>query len=107
VAEHGSLAAKLDVDALEMDIGSLPTKLRAVVRATKDWIISKTSDPVSLFGIYADAEARKRTRARLSNTCDGRERRLEWSRDEHGLAGPLHYRWAQVSTLLDDLAGAE
>ena len=34
-------------------------------------------------------------------------RRLEWSSDEHGLAGPLHYRWEQVSTLLNDLAVAE
>ena len=37
----------------------------------------------------------------------GRARRLEWSNDEHGLAGPLHYRWEQVSTLLSDLAAAE
>lgn len=107
VAEHGSLAAELDVDALETDIGALPLKLRTVVTATKDWITSESSDPIALFDVYAAAEARKGPRARLSSTLNGRARRLEWSNDEHGLAGPLHYRWEQVSTLLNDLADAE
>lgn len=107
VAEYGAIAAKLDVEALEVDIGALPLKLRAVVTATKEWIASKSRDPRPLFGVYAAAEARKGPRARLPLTPNGRARRLEWSNDEHGLAGPLHYRWEQVSTLLDDLAGAE
>lgn len=107
VAEHGAVAAKLDVDALEADIGALPSKLRAVVTATKEWIASKSTDPRPLFGVYAASEARKGPRARLPLTPNGRARRLEWANDEHGLAGPLHYRWEQVSTLLDDLAAAE
>jgi Family of unknown function (DUF6361) len=107
VAEYGAIAAKLDVEALEADIGALPLKLRAVVTATKEWIASKSTDPRPLFGVYAAAEARKGPRARLPLTPNGRARRLEWSNDEHGLAGPLHYRWEQVSTLLDDLADAE
>lgn len=107
IQEHGSIAAKLDVDALETDIGALPSKLRAVLRATKDWIASKSQNPVPLFDVYAAAEARKGPRARLALTVNGRDRRLEWLTDEHGLAGPLHYRWGQVSTLLDDLADAE
>lgn len=107
VAEHGTVAAKLDVDALEADIGALPSKLRAVVTATKEWIASKSTDPRPLFEVYAAAESRKGPRARLSLTPNGRMRRLEWSNDAHGLAGPLHYRWGQVSTLLDDLANAE
>ena len=107
VEEHGSVAAKLDVDALEADIGALPSKLRAVLTATKGWIAAKSGNPASLFDVYAAAEARKGPRARLAPTPNGRARRLEWSSDEHGLAGPLHYRWEQVSTLLNDLAEAE
>jgi hypothetical protein len=106
-AEYGTVAAKLDVDALEADIGALPSKLRAVVTATKEWIASKSTDPRPLFRVYAAAEARKGPRARLPLTPNGRARRLEWANDEHGLAGPLHYRWEQVSTLLNDLADAE
>jgi hypothetical protein len=107
VADHGSVAAELRDEALEADIGALPAKLRVVVTATIDWITSKSSDPVPLLDVYTSAEARKGPRARLSLTPNGRARRLEWSSDEHGLAGPLHYRWEQVSTLLDDLARAE
>ena len=106
VEEHGPLATKLDLDALERDVGEMPTKLRAVLAATKDWIASKSGDPAPLFDFYAAAEARKGLRARLAPTPNGRARRLEWSRDEHSLAGPLHYRWGQVSTLLNDLADA-
>lgn len=107
IEEHGFVAAKLDVDAIETDIGTLPSKLRAVLTGTKDWIASKSGNPAPLFDVYAAAEARKGPRARLALTANGRARRLEWSSDEHGLAGPLHYRWGQVSTLLEDLADAE
>ena len=107
VEEHGSIAATLDVDALEADIGALPSKLRVVLTATKAWIAAKSVNPAALFDAYAAAEARKGPRARLAPTPNGRARRHEWSSDEHGLAGPLHYRWEQVSTLLNDLAGAE
>ena len=106
VKEHGPIAAKLDLDALEADIGALPPKLRAVLTSTKDWIASKSGDPAPLFDAYMAAEGRKGLRARLAPTPNGRARRLEWSRDEHGFAGPLHYRWGQVSTLLNDLADA-
>lgn len=107
IKEHGPVAAKIDIDALESDIGSLPPRLRAVVTATRDWIASRSTNPTPLFGIYMSAEARKGPRARLPLTPNGRARRLEWSSDEHGLAAPLHYRWQQVSTLLNDLAAAE
>lgn len=107
VEEHGTVAVELNIDALEADIGALPPKLRAVLTATKDWIASKSTDPVSLLDVYTAAEARKGPRARLHLTPNGRTRRLEWSSDEHSLAGPLHYRWGQVSMLLNDLAEAE
>jgi hypothetical protein len=105
--EHGPVAAELNIDALESDVGTLPPKLRAVLSVTKDWIASKSGHPAPLFDAYAGAEARKGPRARLAQTPNGRARRLEWSSDEHALAAPLHYRWEQVSTLLDDLADAE
>lgn len=105
--KHSSIAVELDIDALEADIGSMPPKLRTVLMVTKDWIASKSTDPVPLFNVYALAEARKGPRARLTLTPNGRARRLEWSSDEHSLAGPLHYRWEQVSTLLNDLVGVE
>lgn len=104
VDEHGFVAAKLDIDALEADIGQLPTKLHAVLCATKAWIEDGALDPRSLFEIYEAAEARKGARARLARSPNGRARRLEWSTDEHGLATSLHYRWEQVATLLNDVA---
>ena len=106
VDQHGAIARKLDIDALEADIGNLHTKLRAVLFATKLWIEDRSLDPRALFEPYEAAEARKGTRARLARTPNGRARRLEWSSDEHGLATSLHYRWEQVATLLDDLAAA-
>ena len=107
VEEHGGPATKLDLDALEGDVGAVPAKLRAVLTATKDWIASNSGDLGSLLDAYMAAEARKGLRARLAPTPNGRARRLEWSRDDHVLAGPLHYRWGQVSTLLNDLANAQ
>lgn len=107
LAEHGPIATQLNIAALEADIGALSPKLLAVVIATRDWITSGSGSPAALFDVFSAAEARKGPRARLAPTPNGRARRLEWSSDEHGLAGPLHYRWQQVSTLLDDLADAE
>lgn len=67
ITAHGPVAAKLDIDALEMDIGALPLKLRAVVTSTKDWIASRSGDPADLFDVYAAAEARKGPRAGLGD----------------------------------------
>jgi hypothetical protein len=106
VEELGSVAARLDVDALELDIGALPQRLRSVLDLTKAWVLSGSADPDPLFDCYAAAEARKGPRARLAGTPNGRARRLEWGGDEHPLASPLHYRWEQVATLLTDLANA-
>lgn len=100
---HGSDAASLDLAGLEQDIGALPPKLHAVVAATRAWSTSSSHDLDELLDIYIAAEARKGPRARLAQTPNGRTRRREWATDEHGLAGPLHYRWGQVHTLLTDL----
>lgn len=106
IAEHASMAVGLDIDALEADVGTLPTKLHHVLAITKEWLASELTDPARLLPTYRAAEARKGSRAKLAPTPNGRARRLEWSEDEHTLAGPLHYRWEQVSTLLNDLADA-
>jgi hypothetical protein len=103
---HGAVATKLDMGALEAEIGILPTKLRDVMVATIAWIRSRVSNPAPLLDVYVAAEARKGSRARLAPTPNGRDRRLEWSSEEHVLAEALHYRWPQVSTLLNDLANA-
>lgn len=105
--KHGPIANELDLNSLEDDIGALPPRLSAVLMSTKDWIASKSNDPSPLLDPYVAAEARKGLRARLAPTPNGRARRLEWSRDEHSLAEPLHYRWPQVSTLLNDLAASK
>jgi hypothetical protein len=104
--EHGASAVELDIDALEADVGALAPALRRVLTDTKDWIASGTADPAPLLGAYEAAEARKGPRARLAPTPNARARRQEWASDEHGLAEPLHYRWDQVRSLLDDLAVA-
>nr|WP_282972093.1 DUF6361 family protein [Burkholderia vietnamiensis] len=105
--KYGDIAVELNIDALEADVGALPSKLRAVLNDTKAWIASDSTDPVPLLDVYLAAEERKGFRARLPQTLNGRTRRYEWSCDPHGLAEPLHYRWGQVSTLLNDLSEAE
>lgn len=106
VAERGNLAMQVRRDELEADIGVLPDKLGRVIEMTRNWIDSGAADFRKLFDVYAAAEARKKLRARLAPTVNARQRRLEWARDEHTLAVPLHYRWEQVRTILGDLASA-
>lgn len=102
--EHGTIAASLELDLLERDLGPLPARLHDVVHATHAWIQSGSGDPGTLLAVYTAAEARKGPRARLARTPDGRARRLEWAADEHRSASVLHYRWEQVHMLLSDLA---
>lgn len=106
VGQYGATSVDLDIHALEADVGALPIGLRTVLTATQDWIRLNSADPISLLDIYTLAEARKGQRARLAPTPNGRGRRLEWLSDVHSVASPLHYRWGQVSTFLDDLAMA-
>jgi hypothetical protein len=106
IGTHGDVAVKLDIVGLETDIGALPPRLHAVIAATKSWLASGRTDPSELFEVYCRAEARKGPKARLAQTPSGRSRRAEWSTDDHVLADVLHYRWAQVRTLLSDIAVA-
>jgi len=104
VKNHGAIAAELDIAGLERDIGALPARLHAVVRATRDWVAAGAADPSLLFETYFAAEARKGARARLAQTPNGRSRRAEWATDKHGLSDILHYRWGQVRALLGYIA---
>ncbi len=106
ILEHMEPAARLDVDALEEHVGSLPRPLRELVIATRAWAAAGSTNPLPLLEIYTQAEARKGARARLAMTRDGRARREEWARDNHSKAQPLHFRWHNVSMLLNDLANA-
>jgi hypothetical protein len=82
----------------------MPDRLRAVIDATRDWLVQGAGDLAGLFDTYLAAEARKGPRARLAATSNGRARRAEWATEQHVLADVLHYRWGQVRTLLADLA---
>lgn len=104
--EHIESAARLDVDVLEEQIGLLPRLLRELVVVTRDWAAAGGSNPLALLEIYTQVEARKGARARLAMTRDGRARRAEWVHDNHSKAQPLHFRWHNVSVLLNDLANA-
>ena len=76
------------------------------LQETLRWVQRGTTDPMALETAYRQSEkARKGRRARLSRTLDGRDRRTEWDNEQHGVAGPLHYRWSNVKRLLRDLEG--
>lgn len=103
---HGSTASRLDPGKLLQDAVTIPPVLREVVEQTLAWLASGARDPMALLEAYEHAECfRKQQRARLSRVF-GESRRLEWDNDRHPLAEPLHYRWRQVSGLLNDLWAA-
>ncbi|RWN25276.1 DUF6361 family protein [Mesorhizobium sp.] len=104
--EHSEPALALGrhvINLVEDDIGSLPAALRDVLVTTLAWLDAGKRQPDNLLEVYAMAEGRKRGRARLPQTGDGRNRRLEWRSQDHPLAEPLHYRWDRVRRLLDDI----
>jgi Family of unknown function (DUF6361) len=104
VGAHASIASRVKLDSLLEDVGSVPETLVDVLRKTLAWLASGANNPMDLRMVYERAEcARKDQRARLAATLNGRDRRLEWNNEEHSLAEPLHYRWDNVSRLLNDL----
>lgn len=107
ITAYGDVAVQLDTAGLEHDIGALPVRLLAVIEATKAWLARGGRDPSGLYAVFHAAEARKGPRARLAQTPNGRDRRAEWTADQHVLADVLHYRWGQVRTLLADMAEPE
>jgi hypothetical protein len=107
LAEYRTEALRFDIDDIEGDIAPLSLTLRTVLTATLRWVKHGSPDPAPLFDCYADAElARKRNRARLALTLDGRNKRAEWVVDEHPEPAPIHYRWSNVRGLVVDLKAA-
>lgn len=108
--EHREQALALGrnaVDSVEADIGVLPGALRTVLVATLAWLDAGELRPDGLLEAYTLAESRKRGRARLPLTGDGRARRLEWASGDHPLAEPLHYRWDRVKRILEDVRASQ
>jgi hypothetical protein len=103
LTQHGALASRLDVPALQ-GLVAVPTSLLPVLHETQNWLRRGAKRLSNLEVVYASAErSRKGLRARLGSLDANRKRREEWNGDEHPLASPLHYRWSNVRTLLDDL----
>ena len=102
-------------DAIKLDIGALiavfpaqrPAELLGVLAETQAWLRAGKADCRPLESIYRAAETkRKSLRARLGPSLSARQRRAEWHsspQTRHPLAEPLHYRWANVRTQLNDL----
>ena len=106
VGRFGRQARRLDLEAMQGDIGTLPKVVQTVLAETLAWLGSGSGDPEPLYGAYAAAEhARKGTRSRLPNTIDGERRRGEWQPELHPAPQPLHFRWWQVRRLIQDLHG--
>jgi len=102
--EYRTEAARFDIDDVEGDIAPLSPTLRMVLTTMLTWLKQGRSDPAPLADSYAEAEtARKRSRARLALTLDGRNKRAEWMLDDHPAPTPIHYRWSNVRDLLNDL----
>jgi len=106
VDEHRARALELGgrgLDLVEGDVGVLPPKLRQLMAETLEWLDRGGGDPMPLLDPYEAAEGRKQERARLRRTPGARMRRAEWQAHDHPVGYPLHYRWASVRRLLDDL----
>ena len=108
--DHASMAGRLDLGKLIEDTrttaSTIPSVLYAVLEKTLAWIADGAKDPMTLRDAYEHAECdRKQHRARLSGVF-GASRRMEWDNNLHAEAEPLHYRWRQVSGLLNDLWSA-
>lgn len=106
VQECRTEAIKLDMAKLEEDAQRpLPKLILGVLYETQKWL-DGTPGIKSLRETHQDAEvARKGRRARLAPTLFGKERRAEWSPEDHPLTEPRHYRWRNVKRLLGDLHG--
>ena len=104
IAEHAIATGRVSLDEVFEDVGSVPDSLARVLRNTQEWLAAGAKPLMALRVSYQDAEwSRKRQRSRLTDDLNGRDRRLEWSNDDHAEAEPLQYRWNNVSRLLRDL----
>ena len=100
-------ALQLDIEAIPSDAPhGISEHVLKVLRETQAWIGRRRAPIEDLYQTYECAELRRKgRRARLVKTLLGRERRAEWTPEEHAEATALHYRWSQVRRLLLDLQG--
>ena len=98
-------ALQLDIEAVRGDTPhGISEQVLEVLRETQAWIGRRKAPIEELYQTYERAELRRKgRRARLVKTLLGRERRAEWTPEEHPEATALHYRWSQVRRLLLDL----
>lgn len=104
IDDYRSQALELDIGAINLDAPyPLSPSIVTILTETQNWL-RNGKDIFELRFLYEQAEVmRKGRRARLARTLAGRERRNEWTPDEHPEAQPLRYRWSNVQRLLNDL----
>jgi len=108
IDQFGSDASLLQIEEIRKDAPAINEGILEVLRATQLWLNRQGRQLTDLYDIFERAESgRKGRRARLSRSLAGREKRLEWSPEDHPEATPLHFRWGNVRQLLMDLNGAE
>jgi hypothetical protein len=102
---YGDDAMRLKFDELASDSPRLANDpIKQVLGGLQDWLKSGANDFETLRLTFEQAECRRKgQRARLVGTMMGRQRREEWSPDDHMPAAPLHFRWPNVRRLLSDL----
>jgi hypothetical protein len=104
IDEYGSDALKLNVEDVRLDAGNIGSQIMDVLYQTQSWLRSSGRELTDLFDVFCKAESkRKGPRARLPKTMLAREKRSEWSAEEHPEAQPLHYRWSTARGFLRDL----
>ncbi len=108
LAEHGSLAEKLDIGGLPLD-GVEIGEFSNILVHIQTWLRKGRRDPLAkdLLEVLSRWELRRKgsERARLSGTMSARSARNLWAGDETVLAGPIEYRWSLVRRFLLDLEG--
>jgi hypothetical protein len=112
VAKYWTKAIELDLEELKTEIPTLPIEMLDVLKNTQAWLNKHKRNPADLYKVYEVAESeRKKFRARLPRTQNGRSRRDDWdaeigsAEEQRAQTGPLHYRWYIVRNLLSDLHG--
>jgi hypothetical protein len=100
---YRGVACRVPAEDLNDPALDLPHSLIELLRRTQEWA-HRGRRPSAILDLYASAEAaRKGARAKLGALRCNAERRREWQPEQHSLARPLHYRWANVQRLLNDL----
>ena len=112
VAKYYTKAIELDLEELKTEIPTLRIEMLDVLKHTQAWLNKHKRNPADLYEVYEAAESeRKKLRARLPRTHNGRSRRDDWDaeigsmEEQRAQTGPLHYRWYVVRNLLSDLHG--